>query len=194
MKRRQTLFLLLALILMAGSVSLGSCGKKKDKPTTEFTEFEQGLNSQDSVAVRNLVDQFFGYVKKEDFASATSMLYRTDPQNPKAEPQLLNNDEIKAVEQLLRAVPMVDYKIEYMKFSESYRNEVLCSVIIKKGDGKKVPDVKTKMFFKPMRYLGQWCLALMNSEWGDQQVIKVNKRDSMAREYSDELKARKRGR
>ena len=193
MKKRDLYLLIVVALLFASAVGLGSCGKKKEKPATEFTEFEQGLNSQDSVAVRNLVDQFFGYVKKEDFASATSMLYRTDPQNPKAEPQLLNNEEIKAVEQLLRAVPMVDYKIEYMKFSESYRNEVLCSVIIKKGDGKKVPDVRTKMFFKPMRYLGQWCLALMNSEWGDQQVIKVNKRDSMAKEYSDELKARKRG-
>ncbi len=68
---------------------------------------------------------------------------------------------------MLKAVPMVDYKIEYIKFNESYNNEVLCYVVIKKSDSKDMPDITTKMFFKPMNYLGQWCLGLMNSESGD---------------------------
>ena len=188
--RRKNLFLLLILaFFMVSTVSLTSC--KKEKPKTEFTEFEQGLTNQDSIAVRNLVDQFFTLTKNGDYAGAAGMLYRTELHNKKSEPQLLNNEEIQEVEKLLKSVPMIDYKIEYIKFNQSYKNEVLCDVIIKKADGKGMPEIKTKMFFKPMRYLGQWCLALMNSEWGDREVVDRSKRDSMQKEYSAEMKAKK---
>ena len=110
---------------------------------------------------------------------------------PSKEPQPLSNNEIEQVVNMLKAVPMVDYKIEYIKFNDSYNNEVLCYVVIKKSDSKDMPDITTKMFFKPMNYLGQWCLGFMNSESGGQGVVNPAKRDSVKEEYAKEQKETK---
>lgn len=175
-------------LIMSG---LASCNMSKEKPKPQATEFELSMTSQDSIAVRNLIDQFFTFVEAKDYAAATQMLYRTNIEHPDEEPQPLDNDEINKVLQTLRSVPVEGYRIEYIKFSESYNNEVLCYVIIKKSTSKDMPDITTKMFFKPMRHLGQWCLGLTNSEWGDQGVVDPAKRDSVKREYAKEQKAAK---
>lgn len=185
------LSLLLAVLVMLLSVSVISCNSKKEQKGPQPTEFEMGMTNQDSIAVRGLIDQFFSFVKANDYAAATEMLYRTSYDNPKTEPQPIDNKEIQEVMGLLKSVPMVDYKIEYIKFNESYDNEVLCTVIIKKSKSKDMPDITTKMFFKPMSYLGQWCLGLMNSEWGDDGVVDPAKRDSVKEVYAKEQKEAK---
>lgn len=166
------------------------------------------MTNQDSIAVRGLIDQFFSFVKAKDYAAATQMLYRVPRINlqqssgdskaepkrigeSKSGPQPLSNNEIEQVVKMLKAIPMVDYKIEYVKFNESYNNEVLCTVIIKKSKSKDMPDITTKMFFKPMNHLGQWCLGLMNSGSGDQGVVDPAKRDSVKEEYAKEQKEAK---
>ena len=181
----------MAVLVMLLSVSVISCNSKKEQKGPQPTEFEMGMTNQDSIAVRGLIDQFFSFVKAKDYAAATEMLYRTSYDNPKTEPQPIDNKEIQEVMGLLKSVPMVDYKIEYIKFNESYDNEVLCTVIIKKSKSKDMPDITTKMFFKPMRWLGQWCLGVMDSDHGDRSVIDPLKRDSMQKEYSAEMKAKK---
>lgn len=193
MKRRYLCLLLIAAVMAVLFGGITSCNSKKENKGPQPTEFEVSMTTQDSVAVRGLIDQFFRFVKEKDFAGATQMLYRTELNNETGEPQPLDNTEIKCVMTLLKAVPMVDYNIEYIKFSESYRNEVLCNVVIKKGNGKDMPDVTTKMFFKPMRWLGQWCLGLMNSESGDRSVVDPHKRDSVEKEYTTEMKAKSEG-
>ena len=189
--RNKRLSLLLAVLVMLLSVSVISCNSKKEQKGPQPTEFEMGMTNQDSIAVRGLIDQFFSFVKAKDYAAATEMLYRISYDNPKTEPQPIDNKEIQEVMGLLKSVPMVDYKIEYIKFNESYDNEVLCTVIIKKSKSKDMPDITTKMFFKPMSYLGQWCLGLMNSEWGDDGVVDPAKRDSLKEEYAKEQKEAK---
>ena len=191
MKRRNLCLLILAAVMAVVLGGMTSCKSKKENQGPQPTEFEQSMTAQDSIAVRNLVAQFFGLVRDKDYAGATQMLYHTELNNETGEPQPLGNKEIGRVMTLLKAVPMVDYKIEYIKFSESYRNEVLCSVVIKKGNGKDMPDITTKMFFKPMRWLGQWCLGVMNSESGDQSVVDPHKRDSVEKEYATEMKGKK---
>ena len=189
--RNKRLSLLLAVLVMLLSVSVISCNSKKEQKGPQPTEFEMGMTNQDSIAVRGLIDQFFSFVKAKDYAAATEMLYRTSYENPKTEPQPIDNKEIQELMGLLKSVPMVDYKIEYIKFNESYNNEVLCTVIIKKSKSKDMPDITTKMFFKPMSYLGQWCLGLMNSEWGDDGVVDPAKRDSVKEVYAKEQKEAK---
>ena len=192
MKTRNTcLSLVVALLVALLTTGIVSCNSKKEQQGPQPTEFEMGLTNQDSVAVRGLIDQFFTFVKAKDYAGATQMLYRTSPDDPKAEPQPLDNDGIRQVMQMLKSVPMEGYRIEYMKFNEANNNEVLCYVIIKKGNGKDMPDITTKMFFKPMSYLGQWSLGLMNSEWGDNGIVDPAKRDSMKGEYAKEQGAAK---
>lgn len=190
-KRNTRLSLVIALIVVLAVGIFGSCNSKKEQQGPQPTEFEMGLTNQDSIAVRGLLDQFFSFVKAKDYAGATQMLYRTSLDDPKAEPQPLDNDEIRQVMQMLKSVPMEGYRIEYMKFNEANNNEVLCYVIIKKGNGKDMPDITTKMFFKPMSYLGQWSLGLMNSEWGDHGIVDPAKRDSMKGEYAKEQRAAK---
>lgn len=190
MKRRNLCLVLLALVMAVVLGGMTSCNSKKENKGPQPTEFEMNMTNQDSVAVRGLVDQFFKLVKEKDFAGAAQMLYRIDAKDHKSEPQPLDNDEIDKVMGLLKSVPMESYKIEYIKFNESYANEVLCNVVIKKGNGKDIPDITTKMFFKPMRWLGQWCLGVMDSDHGDRGVVNPTKRDSVEKEYAGEMKAK----
>lgn len=177
--RFQKLHLLLPLLLVA--LLMTGCGKKKKQAEPAGTEFEQGMTARDTVAVKQLVDQFFGYAIKKQFAEAAGMLYRND-EDPKGEPQQLNNEEMAEVRGMLESVPMEGYSIEYIKFNDYYANEVLCRVIIRKGEDG-MPDITTKMFFKPVNYLGNWLLCLTNTEYGDRGVVNPDDRDSLEKAY-----------
>lgn len=172
--------------------SLTAC--KSDKPApaasnNEPTPFEQGLTNQDTVEVKRLVDMFFEYAAKKDYASAAGMLYTVDDDSTRQKPELLDNKDLERVMTLLRSVPMVDHKIEYMKFNQSNKNEVMCTVTIMKGEDG-APDVTTKMFFMPVNYLGGWCLCMINSPTGDVPVLEPKERDSVALEYKTEVRKR----
>lgn len=169
--------------VLAVLLCLGGCrGKQKQAEGPQKTKFEQAMGSKDTLAVKQLVDRFFGFAKSKDFAEAAGMLYRND-EDPEGEPRQLNNEEMAQVRQMLESVPMTDYRIEYIKFDEYYQNEVLCRVVIKPAEGD-MPEISTKMFFKPVNYLGNWLLCLTNTEYGDGGVVNPEKRDSMERAYS----------
>lgn len=171
------------LILLAFVISISFTGCKKDKPKgPQPTEFEQSMTSKDTVAVKSLVDKFFSYAKNKQFDDAAAMLYRNDEKENK-EPELLDNEQLNKVRGMLHSIPIVDYKIEYIKFNEGYANEVLCNVVMIKGENGQA-DVTTKMFFKPVMYMGTWLLCLTNSEYGDKGVVPHNKRDSVEKDYA----------
>ena len=88
------------------------------------------MTGKDTLAVKQLVDKFFTYAKEKNFTEAAGMLYRA-ANDLKEEPQPLNNDEMAEVKHMLELFPMVDYRIEYIKFDEANLNEVLCYVIMK---------------------------------------------------------------
>lgn len=115
------------------------------------------------------------------------MLYRINPDDPKGQPILLDNEELTNVITLLRAFPAIDFSIEYLKFSEAYENEAMCRVTIAKGENG-MPDITTKMFFRPMYYLGKWSLGIMNTSWGDRGIVAPSDRDSIARKYKENLR------
>lgn len=184
--KRNILFLILALCLAL--LGTASCkDKKKDAPVK--TEFETGLNNADSTAVAELVDKFFAYAENRQFDEAAAMLYRTDPNHPNNAPEPLDNAAMDSVKTVLRSFPIADYTIEYMKFSESYKNEVMCRIVIAKGHDKQ-PDVTTKFFLNPVSYLGNWVLCLINSRTGngDDTVVDPGKRDSIQLEYETETR------
>lgn len=138
------------------------------------------MTAEDTAAVEELIDEFFQYAIDKKFADAAAMLYRYDKK--RTMPELLNNEEMADVRTMLRSFPMVDYRIEYMKFSKSDRNEVLCYVIMKRAEGN-MPEISTKMFFKPVRYMQKWYLCLMNTEYSDRSIVDPDKRDSMKADY-----------
>lgn len=187
MKSFKIVILLFVSALMLSLSSCNSCSsKKKEVQGPPPTDFEKGMTAKDTTAVKELVDQFFAYAKEKNFTEAAGMLYRTTEDSD--EPQPLNNDEMAEVKKMLETFPMVDYRIEYIKFSDSEENEVLCYVIMKKAEGD-MPEMSTKMFFKPVNYMGNWVLCLTNTGYGDKGVVDPNKRDSVEKTYQKKVKA-----
>ena len=187
MKSFKIVILLFVSALMLSLSSCNSCSsKKKEVQGPPPTDFEKGMTAKDTTAVKELVDQFFAYAKEKNFTEAAGMLYRTTEDSD--EPQPLNNDEMAEVKKMLETFPMVDYRIEYIKFSDSEENEVLCSVIMQKAEGD-MPEMSTKMFFKPVNYMGNWVLCLINTGYGDKGVVDPNKRDSVEKNYQKKVKA-----
>ena len=187
MKSFKIVILLFVSALMLSLSSCNSCSsKKKEVQGPPPTDFEKGMTAKDTTAVKELVDQFFAYAKEKNFTEAAGMLYRTTEDSD--EPQPLNNDEMAEVKKMLETFPMVDYRIEYIKFSDSEENEVLCYVIMQKAEGD-MPEMATKMFFKPVNYMGNWVLCLTNTGYGDKGVVDPNKRDSVEKTYQKKVKA-----
>ena len=187
MKSFKIVILLFVSALMLSLSSCNSCSsKKKEVQGPPPTDFEKGMTAKDTTAVKELVDQFFAYAKEKNFTEAAGMLYRTTEDSD--EPQPLNNDEMAEVKTMLETFPMVDYRIEYIKFSDSEENEVLCYVIMKKAEGD-MPEMSTKMFFKPVNYMGNWVLCLTNTGYGDKGVVDPTKRDSVEKNYQKKVKA-----
>lgn len=185
MRMIKTSLSLFAMVLVLALASCNSCGSKKEQRMgPPPTQFEETMTSKDTVAVKELVDKFFTFVKENNFDEAAGMLYRA-AKEPNGEPELLNNEEMADVRTMLRSVPMIDYRIEYIKFDEAEENEVLCYVIIQHANGD-MPEMSTKMFFKPINYMGNWLLCLTNTEYGDKGVVKPDKRDSVERAYQRE--------
>lgn len=164
-----------------------SCkGKKDQSKGPQPTKFELGMTNKDSVAVKTLVDRFFRYAISKDYASAAAMIYRNDNTgNGLAE--LLDNKEMQKVRAMLESIPIVSYKIEYIKFNEYNANEVLCNVVMYEAHDD-VPAATTKMFFKPVHSVDGWVLCLMNTEYGDKGVVRPNKRDSVEKDFAKKEK------
>ena len=187
MKSFKIFILLFVSALMLSLSSCNSCSsKKKEVQGPPPTDFEKGMTAKDTTAVKEWVDQFFEYAKEKNFTEAAGMLNRTTEDSD--EPQPLNNDEMAEVKKMLETFPMVDYRIEYIKFSDSEENEVLCYVIMKKAEGD-MPEMSSKMFFKPVNYMGNWVLCLTNTGYGDKGVVDPNKRDSVEKNYQKKVKA-----
>lgn len=182
MKLQNIPFLLVAVFLVLVSCKGGE--KKQPEAASGETAFEQQVSGQDTAAVEALVDRFFGYVMDKQYAEAAAMLYRNDMDDDQT-PVELDNEEMDKVCGMLESVPMVDYKIEYIKFSEYYSNEVLCRVVIREAEGD-MPPITTKMYFKPVSYLGNWVLCLTNTAYGDKGLI----RNGKARDTSLESRTR----
>lgn len=185
-KLKFSIFIALSILL----ISMYSCKGKKEQPQgPQPTKFELGMTNEDSMAVKTLVDHFFKYAMKKDFTSAAGMIYRNDKTgNGLAE--LLDNKEMQKVKAMLESIPIVDYKIEYIKFNEYDANEVLCNVVMYEAHDD-VPAATTKIFFKPVHSVDGWVLCLMNTEYGDKGVVRPNRRDSVEKDYAhkDSLKA-----
>lgn len=176
-----TVLLLIVLLLSACSESK----PKKQGPT--FTEFEQAMTNEDSVAVTNLVNQFFEHAQNGQIEDAVAMLYKNNMDSVNKEPELLDTKDIEQVKHLLNSLPVRSHTIDYIKFSEANKNEVKCTALIMEGHDN-VPDVTTVFYFKPVNYLGTWKLCLMDSNHGDRTIIDGNQRDSMKREYQIEMR------
>lgn len=188
MKSRANIHTGIYIIAVIFTLSVFSCKSEKNRPEPAKTDFELGMAREDSLEVKRLINEFFQYATDKNYTEAAGMLYKNDSADIRKEPLPLNNEEMARVRNMLEVIPVEGYRIEYMKFSESHENEVLCHVIIRKGNGRDIPEMTTKMFFKPISYLGGWCLGIMNTEWGDRGIVDPDKRDSVGKAYKEQEK------
>lgn len=165
-----------------------SCKDKKPAPTNE-TGFEMSMTNADSTAVVQLVEQFFGYAENEGYTEAAAMLFtaNTHPDSLYTEPEPLNNKQLNKMISKLKLLKVKSHHIDYIKFNQTYLNEVKCTVYL--SEVTEGPDViKTVFYFKPVDYMGAWKLCLMDSHSGDHGVVDADKRDSVANVYEGQMR------
>lgn len=158
--------------------------KKTENKTSDMTEFEEVLTQRDSDEVAKLIDTYFQKVINGKYYDAAAMLYRTDDDHPQNEPLPLETEEIEKVVGILQTMPPMNYRIQYMKFSEEHLNEVMCDVIIAEAQGN-IPEIKTKMTFMPVRYMGYWVLTVPDFETGKHTIVSGDERDSVRKAYEN---------
>ena len=180
MKRTKNL---LYLFLLTLPLFLTTC-KEKKKEVIQQTMFEQNMEEMYTIAILNVVDKFFGYLKEGRPTDAAGMLYMKHPQKPYDEPELLDNEQLQKAIATLKSIPVTDYKVDYIKIHESYENEVKCTVTMFKGNGNDKPDAKTVFYLRPVSYLGNWVLCLMDTNSGSNTIVNSKDRDSVATNYT----------
>ena len=174
-------FFFVVLFVMAGCKN-----QKAPESQSPYTDYEKAMTDKDTTEVTHLINLFFEYLEHDKVADAVLMLYVDDPDNPYGELQELDNDQIQKLMNAFKSVPIVDHRIEYIKFNETYANEVKVAAIISKAEGD-MPEIKTYYYFRPVDYVGTWRLTLMNSGDGDRRLINNEKADSMKLQYEKEL-------
>lgn len=182
--RRYALVVAVALVILTAF----SCKDKKPAASNE-TAFEQSMTNADSTAVVQLVDQFFGYAENEGYTEAAAMLFQvsTDKDSLFLEPEPLDNEQLNRMIGKLKALKVKSHHIDYVKFNETYLNEVKCTAFL--SDEIEGPDaVSTVFYFKPVDYKGAWKLCLMDSRSGDHGVVDANKRDSVKNSYEQQIR------
>lgn len=158
-----------------------SCGSEQ-KQTSNRTEFEESLTNSDSIAVRDLIDKFFNAAINEQYSTAAAMLYKMDLTDVDGAPMVLDNEEMDGVKSMLRVLGIKRYKIDYIKFYKYYSNEVKCTAIMQEASDSTT-EIKTHLYFKPVAFLGNWVLCLMNTSTGDNPIVDDSERDSLEQQY-----------
>lgn len=160
----------------------------KDKPQpADKTGFEMNLTNEDSTNVINLVNTFFEYAEHGKYDEAAAMLYMDNVDSVYEEPQPLDNAHIAKVKQMLSSLPIIRHEINYVKFEQTYSNEVKCTAIIAEAKGD-MPEIKTVFYFKPYDYLGSWRLCMIDSYNGDHTIINNEHQDSLTDMYNMQMR------
>lgn len=124
-----------------------------------FVDFVSGLDSEDTLAVEKLINNFMTYAQNKQYGQAVAMLYKADPENAWNEPLQLSNEEMNEVILLLKRFSFGGYRISNMKFESALMNEVKCAIV----ENDTMPTVISNWYFKPINYLGGWRLCLLDS-------------------------------
>ena len=191
MTKRKYLSIGVVLLVIIVFAIVG-CQKKQAKENSSLTKFEMALTNQDTVQVTSLVNSFFELVESNQIVDAVAMLYEDCDSDQYGKPELLNNEKIAAVMSLLESFPILNHRIEYIKFSQAWENEVKVSAIIAEATDSQ-PEIKTVFYFKPIDYLGGWHLCMVNTNEGDRRLIENARADSMANKYYGQLEEKEKG-
>lgn len=183
MRKHNFLSLSLATLLLT---LLAACDPKKGEGSQENgpTAFEQSLNAQDSMAVMSEIDKFFNYLKDKKPYEAAGMLVTIKRGDIDIEAEPLSNQEMEAMVKKFSLIPVIDHKVQYLKFNEFYQNEAEVHITMIKGNEEKgIPDATTKMYLVPVMLSGTWKLAVIDTKSGDRALVKPGQRDSLRTQH-----------
>ncbi|MBO5698784.1 MAG: hypothetical protein J6R79_02110 [Bacteroidaceae bacterium] len=166
------------LIPVLSVLSFAACNDAKKNGGSYIPEFTETMTAKDTADICKLVETYFTFVINGEYEEAVGMLYRPSSENIEYQPELLNNEQIDQMLVSLKAIPVVGYNIEYIKINQSYDNEVMVNVVMIKGQNG-MPDVTSKLYFKPINYLGTWFLTTMNSNEGDKSLVDADEQRAM---------------
>lgn len=178
------------LLILCIAVFFASCSSCSHKDQTNVdpldvpTEFEKNLTDADTARVKELIGVYMAHMQNQEYHEAAAMVYRHEEQHSELIPRELNNEEIERLVNVYKLFPVLDYKIDYIRFREAGLNEVCITVIMQKGENGK-PDATSKMFFNPIHFHNKWCLVLDDSHQGTKAFVPAAKRDSMRGVYKD---------
>lgn len=178
---------LLILCIAVFFASCSSCSHKEQNvdPLDVPTEFENRLTDADTAKVKEIIAIYMGKIQRGEYYDAAASVYRfIDNGKGQLVTRELDNDEIERMVKVYKLFPVIDYKIDYMRFREASLNEVCITVIMKKGENG-MPDATSKMFFNPVFAGNQWCLVLDDSHQGADTFVPAQKRDSMRNVYKN---------
>lgn len=185
MKKLSYLLLLCVAVFFASCSSCSHRGQEENiDPLDVPSEFEKGLTAADTANVKELIGVYMAHIQRGEFYDAAQMVYRQEEVQSKIIPRELNNEEIERLVTVYKLFPVIDYKIEYMRFREADLNEVCISVTMQKGKNGE-PDATSKMFFNPIHFHNAWRLVLDDSHQGTDTFVPVAKRDSMRGVYKN---------
>ena len=166
--RMRKINLLIVGLIAAFIVSCNQSGKKTETDSRATVKHLMVLSQKDTIQVLDLTNQFMTAVKEQRYADAAMMLHEMKADDPFAQPELLDNEQLKSVLQRLKAFPIYDYTISDCIFKEAFDNEVRCKVVLfPKTDKEDMRPNATTWYFKPVRYLGEWKLCFRSSAQGD---------------------------
>lgn len=154
-------FILLLTVLLTTFSCQSGKQKVQSKEEKSINEFVAHLTEVDTVLITNLINQFMEYAKNGQLESAAAMLYKADSADVWNEPIQLDNNELHQVAKMLESFPVLSYKIDYIKFYTTVKNEVKCTIVMQKGESG-TPIATSSWYFKLMNYLGGWRLCMMN--------------------------------
>lgn len=181
--KKLSYLLIFSICLIFASCS--SCSHKENQSVDDLdipTEFEEQLTESDTADVKALIATYIGHIQNNRLYEAAGMVYRQEMRHSKLFPRELDNDEMERLVNIYKLFPVLDYKIDYMRFREAGLNEVCVTVIMQKGENGK-PDATSKMFFNPIYHANKWCLVLDDSHQGTNAFVPAAKRDSMRGVY-----------
>lgn len=181
--KKLSYFLILCITIFFASCS--SCSNKDQEnvdPLDIPTEFENHLTEADTSGVKEIIGVYMAHIQNAEYYKAAEMVYRHEEKHSEIIPRELNNEEIERLVNVYKLFPVIDYKIDYMRFREAGLNEVCITVVMRKGENGQ-PDATSKMFFNPIYYANKWNLVLDDSHQGTKTFVPTHKRDSMRNVY-----------
>lgn len=124
------------------------------------------VTHSDSTLIQLKIKEYFDYIKNSKVDSALDLVYTVIANRMDAMPVKLDEDEKKDLRFMFKTFPVYDFTIDYMTFVNECTTEVRCSVLVTDPATDQKPRYHA-IYFKPVRYWGEWYLCLKDSEYGD---------------------------